>query len=216
VQQELFQGPVAAALCADSSVEVAAGVFFGAIDEFGDRESRAAANQQHTHRSLAQATLIGLCRFFGCDPAVVRRASAEHLPTRRAVQGALAGYGVNQHKGEDKIFRALGFHLATELLADEEFCTIDAVLRAERPDLVAYLSEQRIEHLGQKLPAYFWISRHTVADAEHFDAAIECANQALRYYAGRAGRAQVRDFMLRGVEEMALVEAGFMSGVDQS
>jgi hypothetical protein len=55
-----------------------------------------------------------------------------------------------------------------------------------------------------------------VADAEHFDAAIECANQALRYYAGRAGRAQVRDFMLRGVEEMALVEAGFMSGVDQS
>jgi hypothetical protein len=213
VRQELFRDPGEPEATADNSVEIAAGVFFGAIDEFGDRESSLTSPKRQTHRSLAQATLKGLASFYGRELATLRQQTTDHGPTRQAMARVLLGYGVNTVMDDEKIFRALGFHLATEIIADEEFCTLDRLFRQQRPDIAAFLGELQVAVGPTTLPAYFWISRHTVADAEHFAAALESANLALDYYAGAAPREQVLEWILGGVADNAAVAAEFMNAV---
>jgi hypothetical protein len=209
VRQDLFRDLGEPEALADNSVEVAAGVFFGAIDEFGDRED----HHRRTHRALAQATLKGLARFYQCDDSTLRQLVTEHAPTRTAIARALAGYGVNLVMDSEKVFRALGFHLATEIIADQEFNILHNFFRDHRPDLVTYLEQNEVRIGGKVLPAYFWISRHSVADAEHFAAAVESANLALRYHVPVAQCAEAKAWMLAGVVEMAQMEADFMNAV---
>jgi hypothetical protein len=211
VRQDVFRDDNEPGPLADNSVEVAAGVFFGAVDEFGDREM----TQRRTHRSLAQATLKALAQFYNYDTNKLDHVMIRHQPTHEAIQRALIGYGVNIIMDEPKLFRALGFHLGTEILADQEFGIMNVFFRTKRPDIARYLEQAEIQVGGQTLPAYFWISRHTVADAEHFDAAVQSANQALQYYAGTADRTQVKEWILEGVQEIAVLEADFMSHVAQ-
>ena len=78
----------------------------------------------------------------------------------------------------------MGFHVGSEILADQEFVIIDAVLKARRPEMVAALEAMRVEVLSEKHNAYYWIRIHTGVEAEHFDAALKGVNNALRFYAG--------------------------------
>lgn len=212
VRQDLFRDLGEPAALGDNSVEVAAGIFFGAIDEFGDREDQ----NRRTHRSLAQATLKGLAGYYQCDDATLRAMVLDHAATRDCLARCLAGYGVNLVMDTEKLFRAVGFHLATEILADEEFCLLHDFFRAHRPDLVQYLEQNEVRIGGKVLPAYFWIQRHSVADAEHFAAAVESANLALRYHFPVAQRAQAKQWILDGVRENAQLEADFMAAVASS
>lgn len=209
VRQELFRDPNEAGAMADVCAEVAAGVFFGAIDEFYDRDIPG----HMTHRALAQATLKGLARFYDWDSDKLERLIHHHRPTIEAMQRGTEGYGVGMAMDEAKLFRAFGFHLGTEILADEEFCLLDQFFQARRPDIVDYLTNTPISVHGVSLPAYFWIGRHTIADAEHFDAAVDCAALALKYYAGGADRGQAKAWILEGVAEIAELERDFMSAV---
>ncbi len=210
VRQDLFRDLDEPDAVADNSVDVAAGVFFGAIDEFGDREDP----NRRTHRALAQATLKGLARYYLCDDTRLRQLIVEHAPTRVAITGALSGYGVNQVMDTKKVFNALGFHLGTEILADQEFNTLHDFFREHRPDLVAYLQDNEVRINGRVMPAYFWISRHSIADAEHFDAAVESANLALRYHVPTTQQAQAKAWILAGVSEIAKLAADFMNAVN--
>jgi hypothetical protein len=207
-RQGLFRDPSLPGAFDDCSVEVACGVFFGAIDEFGDRE----VSGHITHRVLGQATLKALCQYFSADDATLRKVMKGHEPTRESIRRTMEGYGVNMALDDAKLFRCLGFHLATELLADEEFCTIASVLRSHHKPLVDFLQDADVTIAGRKVPALYWIDRHTVADAEHFAAAVESGNQALSFYAG-PDRALAKTWMLQGVAEMAKLEAYFMGHV---
>ncbi|WP_159397670.1 hypothetical protein [Sorangium cellulosum] len=207
VRQDLFRLPGEPAAVADNGVEVAASIFFGAIDEFGDREMR------RTHRALGQAMLKALTRYLGVSYERLDEIVLGHRPTREIVARVLAGYGVNQVKDEAKLFRAFGFHLGTELLADEEFAIFDRFFQTRRPDIVEHLQSTEMDVGGVMYPAYYWVKRHTVADAEHFEAAIDGANRALRHYAGGAARETVKRWLLEGVREIALVELDFLRWV---
>src|SRR6185295_4655061 len=130
-RQNLFRdADEPAALIADRSVEVAAPFFFAAIDEFGG------AGHRSTHRTLAQATLKGAGCFLGYDGATLNRLAEPNLRTLTAMDKVRAGYAINQQVGEQELFRAIGFHIGSEVLADEEFNLLDGFLRAEYADLV--------------------------------------------------------------------------------
>jgi hypothetical protein len=196
-------------IIADRSVEVAADIFFAAIDEFGGHTT----NHRKTHRSLAQATLKATGTFFGFDPARINNIVCLNESTSAAIYKVQEGYGVNQLMYEHEIFHSIGFHLGSEILADEEFRILDNFLLKKYPDLVKYLDKTKVTIGGSQYPAYYWIRIHTSVEAEHFDVAVKGANHALRYYAGQESRTQIKDWIIEGVTDFTVVQGDFMAGL---
>jgi hypothetical protein len=194
-------------IIADRSVEVAADIFFAAIDEFGGHIT----NHRKTHRSLAQATLKASGTFFGLDTAQINNVVCLNESTRVAIRKVQDGYGVSQMMNDHKIFHSIGFHLGSELLADEEFRILDKFLRTKYPDLVKYLEKTRVAISGSQYAAYYWIRIHTSVEAEHFDVAVKGANCALKYYAGRESIAELKSWIIEGFRDFAAVQAEFMA-----
>jgi|SRR5579871_6321954 len=208
-RQDLFRDteePVA--LLADRSVEVASDVFFAAVDEFDDRSTP----YRDTHRTLAQATLKGTGRFYGYDGEGLNALIQPNEATLIAMEQVRAGYGLNRALEAAQLFRALGFHAGSEILADHEFSILDAYLRAAHPQLVAFLNETKVEINGASHQSYFWIQIHTSVEADHFAYAAKGANRALRYYTGQEA-AQAKQWLIEGFAAFADVQAAFMEGL---
>jgi hypothetical protein len=192
---------------ADRSVEVASDIFFAALDEFGDRGTF----HRSTHRSLAQATLKATKLFFVYDQEVFNKIIHPNNPTLAAIDKVGDNYGINQAMDEMKIFRAIGFHMGSEILADEEFGILNRYLCARYPDLVEYLEATRIKINNIEHPCYLWVSTHTTVEANHFRAAKAGAERALQYYAGPQDHSRIKLWIIEGFKEFATVQAEFMS-----
>jgi hypothetical protein len=197
------------AITADRSVEVAANIFFAAIDEFGDSSKV----QRSTHRTLAQSTLKAAGAFFGFTLAELNEIACPYEPTLAAISRIRVGYGISQIMNEARLFRAIGFHIGSEVLADEEFNILDGFLRARHPDLVQYLEQTKVNIDGVENRAYRWIQIHTSVEADHFRAAVVGANLALRYYAGPESRSCVKGWIIDGIKEFAASQAEFMKNL---
>jgi hypothetical protein len=207
VRQDLFRDPSEPVqVLADRSVEVASDIFFAAVDEFDDR----IAPYRDTHRSLAQATLKGISRYFGCDDAALDRITRPGEAALTVIRNVREGYGVNQTVDEPKLFRAIGFHIGSEVLADEEFDSLHRFLSSRHPELVRHLESTEVEIGGTAYPPYFWIRVHTSVEVDHFDAAVKGANTALRYYAGTESTSWAKARILEGFAEFSGVQAAFM------
>jgi len=207
---DLFRDPAEPVrLLADRASEVAADFFHGAIDEFDDRLTA----WRDTHRTLAQATLKGLGAYFGYTPEQLNDVVRVNDATRRAVKGVWEGYGVAAALEERRLFRAMGFHAGSEVLADQEFSIIDRELRASRPEMVQALEAMKVEHHDGRHNAYYWIHIHTSVEADHFDAALAGVNKALRYYAGSMEAPAVRGWILEGFRDFITVQGDFMSAL---
>lgn len=170
---------------ADRSVLVASHFFDAAIDEFDDRSTR----HRDSHRCLAQATLLGVLDWCA-------EQEPESLADLQAANALLAepdwlldlnqrvgvGYGHGSDCSPGELFRSMGYHLGSELLADEEFTRIDAVLRARRPELVRHLESARVEVGGERHEAWKWVRVHSGhgggAEADHFDWAVQGVERA--------------------------------------
>ncbi|MBD2774232.1 hypothetical protein [Iningainema tapete] len=209
IRKNLFNSPTEIGVFADTSVKIGAGIFFGAIDEFGDRE----APEPYTHRDLALATLKGMAQFFGYDMMLLSELIHQHTPTNNAILKVHSSYGLNVVMDEADLFRGIGFHLGTEVLGEDENRILDEFFRTKRPDITEFLEKTEVEIDGKLLPANYWFSRHIVADAEHFDAGIAGANEALHYYAGLENRQQVKNWIIEGVREISVLMSEFMDGV---
>ena len=207
-RQGLFQDPEEVVrILADRAAEVAADFFYAAVDEFDDR----ATPWRDTHRTLAQATLKGMGSFFGYAPAQLNDVLHVNPATEDAMDLVWEGYGVGASLEEARLFRAMGFHTGSEILADQEFVVLDQTLRARRPDMVAALEKMKIPILGERHNAYYWVRIHTGVEAEHFDAALKGVNNALRFYSGREPEATVKGWILEGFRTFADVQAEFMA-----
>jgi hypothetical protein len=199
-------------IVADRSAEVASDFFFAAIDEFDDR----ATPWRDTHRTLAQATLKGAGSFFGFTPEQLNDVVHINAATNAGLSRVWEGYGVGSRLEDPRLFAAMGFHTGSEILADQEFVIIDRTLRRDHPDLVRALEGMKVEILGQKHNAYYWIRIHTGVEAEHFDAALKGVNNALRYYAGEADPETVKIWILDGFTRFADVQSAFMADLGET
>lgn len=207
VRQDLFRdAKEEIEAIADRSVEVASKVFFAAIDEFGDRSTR----NHDTHRSLAQATLKAAGSFFGHDGASLTGLVSANGNVSTMIGKVCDGYRVNRHVDDSDLFRAMGFHLASEILADEEFGILNGHLREKHSGLVEHLETHQVVVNGVRRPAYTWIQVHTSVEADHFDAAVVGANAALQYYVGSEDQERIKDWILEGVDEFAALQNDFM------
>jgi hypothetical protein len=198
-------------LVADRAAEVAADFFYAAVDEFDDRLTP----WRDTHRTLAQATVKAMGEYFGYSPEQLNDVIHINPTTEVALTRVWEGYGVGAALGEDRLFRAMGFHTGSEVLADEEFNVLDAALRARRPEMVAALQKARVTLNGQQHDAWYWVRIHTSVEADHFDAALKGVNNAVRYYAGPSAPEDVRGWILGGFREFADVQGAFMAALGE-
>lgn len=205
-RQDLFKDPdEPISIIADRSVDVAAEIFYAAIEEFGNSNRV----QRCSHRKLAQALLMATGGFFNFDPVELNRISQPDVQTLAAFQQVRDGYRINRTIDEPEIFRAIGFHIASEVLADQEFNDLDKFLRERFSDLVVFLSSAKVS-AESKSTAYSWIQIHTTVEQEHFDAAVKSANLALRFYAGARTKMRIKEWILDGFREFSQVQSDFM------
>lgn len=173
----------------DRSALVASYIFDAARDEFDDSST----NQRDSHRTLGQATVLGAVEFF--HPSwllkVGREAAEKGLSEPMWLRGLYArvaqGYGNGSPDDHAGCFRAIGFHLGSEVLADAEFSIIDEALREKQPGLVEFLKGHTVEISGVNHNCYHWLAIHSGhldgggVEADHFEWALQGANFALEY-----------------------------------
>lgn len=205
---------------ADRSVFVASFFFDAARDEFDDRDTV----HRDTHRCLAQSTLKGLI-----DDAVKAGALKNDLAVNvllaepdwlQALNRRVArGYGASSDDDLPAVFNSIGYHLGSELLADQEFSTIDATLRAEAPELVERLKTAKVNVAGQEHIAYQWISIHSGhgggAEADHFEWATQGAKLAFRF-APASQHAELKHHLHRGFVKFAGDHLEFFQRVNEA
>lgn len=103
---------------------------------------------------------------------------------------------MNQAHTAEDLFFALGRHLGSELLADEEFNLMDHFMKSTFPELVAHLSSKVVPEAG--VVAYQWIKVHTYVEEEHFSHGLDAAMRAIDSYSGPHSKAQVHEMILDG------------------
>lgn len=210
IRQDLFRDPrETESLIGDRSTEVASKVFAAAIDEFDDRKKP----HLDTHRMLAQATLKGVAAYFGYGSADLNGLIGPTVPTELAIRLVKDGYGINRGLTDQRLFQGLGFHMGSELLADQEFNILDEHLNAKHRGLVTFLKNTKVELSGNEHDAYYWVFIHTSVEADHFDHAADAANTALAFYAGDEKLSTVQDWIIEGLVDFSKTQHGFMEGL---
>jgi hypothetical protein len=166
---------------ADRSVLVASYFFDAARDEFDDRDTA----HRDTHRCLAQAFMKGLIVYWA-TPTVVANLHLEPPLWLTAIGDRVStGYGVSTSEHGTDLFRSMGYHLGSEILAEAEFTMIDQMMRQKMPEVVEYLSTNKFKIADQEHEGYAWIGLHSSKgeskEAEHFAWATQGVECALRY-----------------------------------
>ena len=208
------------AMLADRSVFVASYFFDAARDEFDDRDTE----HRDTHRCLAQASLSGIIGFnkksddrFG-DAIWVNRLLRDPAWLRALHQRTYQGYGGGSPDDNEFIFRAIGYHLGSEILADQEFSEIDSALRTHAPELVEHLKNTKVKIGDQEHVAYQWIGIHSGhgggAEADHFAWATAGVTLALKY-SDPSEHDALRDQVFAGYRDFARDHDEFFNHVSQ-
>ena len=197
---DLFRDPAEPlASLADRSTEIAAAIFFAAVDEFGGAAARCP-----THRAMAQDLLRAAASYLDATlPAGI-------APGAGTSARVCEGYGVGRELADAELFGAMGFHLGSELLADREFALLHDFLRSRYASLVRHLEQTRT---AAGHPAYLWIRLHTTVEVDHFERGLRGANRALDFYAGPGGREEMRNEILAGAARFAGLQAEFMRAI---
>ena len=170
---------------ADRSVLVASYFFDAARDEFDDRDTQ----HRDTHRCLAQACIKGAISFFQLTAHGNRSTVNKLLEQPLWLQGigsrVAYGYGVTTSELSVDLFRSMGYHLGSEILADQEFSEIDRALQTQRPELVEYLTGSNFKIHTQLHNGYAWIGLHSgqgsAKEVEHYEAATAGVRTALSF-----------------------------------
>jgi hypothetical protein len=182
--RDLFREAGLPRAVSDRSNYIASYFFDAARDEYDDHINPA----RDSHRCMAQASLLAMAAYFklgdealdGPDPAELQAVN----------DGVMAGYTGQPGRAQGpvaQVFWAIGYHLGSELLADQEFSIIDEHLRQAWPELVHHLMRTTVELAGGQHRCYAWVGVHSGhgggVEADHFDYALDGARGALRYLA---------------------------------
>lgn len=154
----------------DRSYLVAAHIFNAARDEFQDRDYKSMA----PHRSLAQAFLWGVSNYYNIPVALSTTLRSFRMEVCYGYSGS----------SFDTTFHGMGFHLASEVLADREFTLLDELIRKDAK-LLEYLQNSVYQAHGSTLCCYDWVSMHSglgsAKEQEHSSSAQLAIQEALKY-----------------------------------
>jgi hypothetical protein len=199
---------------ADRSMHVASFFFDAARDEFDDRDT----THRDTHRTLAQALLKGVVEYGKVTDATANATLVDPMWLIGLCNRTRTGYGRGTAEDMPSVFRSMGYHLGSEVLADREFTVIDQLLRKTRPDMVDYLVDLKVPLAGQYHSAYTWIAVHSGhgkgVEADHFEWAVQGVREAFRYI-DPAYAADMKHQILKGFDSFVHDHTEFFDFVNQ-
>ena len=166
---------------ADRSVLVASYVFDAAREEFNDKSTP----WRDTHRCLAQAFLKGSHTFLSEHHTIDDDIYNVPFWLKGLNARVAQGYGAHSSDEAMQIFRAMGYHLGSELLADKEFSLIDSFLQDRFPELISFLHTNTFTIGTKEHNGYTWLHTHSghgnAVEADHFDYAMRGVKLAYEY-----------------------------------
>lgn len=175
---------------ADRGMDIAAQVMSAAADE--------GANGTPVHRALAQLTVKTVGDY--AELSDQERNTFAKIPSwlQEIIRDVISTYE-GKIDDEASMVRAMGFHMASEMLGDREYALLDMVIRYENKGigLDRYLKQKAKPVLinDHRYTPWSWIlihSRHdgTGVEAEHSEFAASALNMAVRY--GSASEKQMK------------------------
>jgi hypothetical protein len=162
---------------ADRGLEIAAKVLLATIDEHAD-----AGAQNVPHRTLAQVTLQAISEYAELSEAELNKIT-ETPDWMKTVITNLIGSYQGEVNNIEALVTAIGFHLGSELLADQEYSLIDKVVRHTNrgTGFDAWLKGKQVQVSGKRLSPWYWIVVHgkhnaSGVEADHFQYALDALN----------------------------------------
>lgn len=187
-------------LGADPMDHAAENIFLAVRDEFGGNKAG-----EVPHRLLSQATLLGTASYFGATPP---SGITTHMASTKT--GILAGYGHERPLTKENLMREIGFHLASEFLAQHEFNILYEFFQQRYSDLLKALREKKVQIEGYDIDPSLWLEIHkgdNGVEVQHRDAAIKAANFTLEKFSD--GHSYFSRYILGGFGTMCNVQAEF-------
>ena len=208
LSRDLFNNPDCNVIDeADRGMEIAAKVIAATIDEHADQGAKYVP-----HRTLAQATLKAIGNYAGLTEAERNELSVVPDWMKEVLNDTVAGYqGVPGNAAA--LIRAMGFHAASEILADCEYSLIDKVVRYDSrgKGFDAYLRTDggKVKINDRQFSAWYWIVIHgkhqgSGVEAEHFECALDALNMAAAYRPESAQ--QIREYALEGFSDFVAIQ----------
>jgi hypothetical protein len=105
----------------------------------------------------------------------------------------------------ERIFSALGFHVALEFFAGTEFNSVDKYLRANHQDLFEVLNTGPSKHNT----AYDWVTIHTFVEVKHFEAGLEAIRDGLRYFIDPTATPKMAEKLIHGFNTFLELQHGY-------
>ncbi len=184
---------------ADRGMEISAKVMTAAADE--------GANDSPVHRALAQLTVKTVGDYAGLSADERNALSPVPMWLREISEAVIANYqGIPGDVAS--LVKAMGFHLASEMLGDQEYTLLDMVIRHENRDVGfdAYLrNEAKPVKIGShRYTPWSWILIHSQyggsgVEVEHFECGLDALNLAARFRS--ESEAQMKSWALEGFGE---------------
>lgn len=190
--RDVFSDPTESlAAISDRSVLVGSYFFDAARDEFDDERNP----ERDTHRCLAQALLKGFIRCARNQNAAFQKRFPHDADFDSILSEAKwlkdlcnrvrLGYGHGSSCDGPSLFQAMGYHLGSEVLADQEFSVIDDHLRKNHPKIVEELSTTTVRIAGVDHNAYHWLKSHSghgdAVEFDHFQWAVQGIERAFSF-----------------------------------
>ena len=165
----------------DRGMDIAAQVMSAAADE--------GANGTPVHRALSQLTVKTVGDYAGLNDD--ERNQFAHIPSwlKEVVRDVISTYE-GKIDDEASMVKAMGFHMASEMLGDREYSLLDMVVRYENEGIGfdRYLKQKAKPVLinDHRYVPWSWVlihSRHNGhgVEVEHSEFAIAALNMAARY-----------------------------------
>ena len=178
----LFKNPELLAIEeSDRGLEIAAQIMAAAADEGTDKKP--------VHRLLAQSLLKTIGNY--ANLSIEDRNHLAHSPQwLEHITSTLVENYAGTPGDLESLVKAMGFHVASEILGDREYALIDKVIRHEYKDMGfdKYLktTAKSIRIGGHNYDPWCWVVIHgqhngSAAECEHLICAINALNLAVRY-----------------------------------
>jgi hypothetical protein len=215
LSRDLFNNPDCNTIDeADRGMDIAAKVIAATIDEHADQGAKYVP-----HRTLAQATLKAVGNYAGLTETERNEIAVVPDWMKQVLTDTVNGYqGVPGDA--PALIRAMGFHAASEVLADQEYSLIDKVVRYDNrgKGFDAYLrsNEGKVKIDNHQFSAWYWIVIHgkhggSGVEAEHFECALEAIDLAAKYSPESAHK--IREYALAGFNDFAAIQQKLFAAI---
>jgi hypothetical protein len=187
-------------IASDRGAEIAAHIFFAAIDEYS----------KVPHRTLAQHTLVTTCNHFGLNHQIIRKLTQRTTYVHDVRGEVQSAYGFNEPSPDyQRMLFNIGVHVAAEGTAASEFKGLENYISFKHQKLATALEISH--HHG--LSAFHWIKVHTIVEENHFMRAIDAANLAITYRPSGLNDIEASDIIHSGIQHFQGLQEDFLRKV---